>query len=336
MGIYCSDELIFQGQSGWVASCVFPLFFSFLGILMLSSFQKCYSRRWIFGVVLFLFCFVLGFMRMNRQMQAVEFAFGSEETTYRMFLVEEPQIKERNVFCRVLLTERIDSSYRKTTLNHKAIVYLSRDSLSECLGCGDELIAYTGFSTPANNGNPDEFDYARFLLRHQVSAIGNVHTGKWRRISQDAIHSFRQKAFDCRERVLAIYRHLGFQGDDFAVLSALTVGYKEGLSEEIRESFSVSGSSHVLAYRFFVCVALVLSTVVAGALAGNGGVAYLIDHCISLGICFFHRTVCFGGSFGIYVFFICFVGAEPAKEFFFEYAFCGGFLYASLSACLAV
>lgn len=84
------------------------------------------------------------------------------------------------------------------------------------------------------------------------------------------------------------------------------------------------------------CFALVLSTVVAGALAGNGGVAYLIDHCISLGICFFHRTVCFGGSFGIYVFFICFVGAEPAKEFFFEYAFCGGFLYASLSACLAV
>ena len=116
VGIYCSDELIFQGQSGWVASCVFPLFFSFLGILMLSSFQKCYSRRWIFGVVLFFFCFVLGFMRMNCQMQAVEFAFGSEETTYRMFLVEEPQIKERNVFCRVLLTERIDSSYRKTTL----------------------------------------------------------------------------------------------------------------------------------------------------------------------------------------------------------------------------
>lgn len=247
VGIYCSDELIFQGQSGWVASCVFPLFCSSLGILILSSFQKRYSRRWIFGVVLFLFCFVLGFMRMNRQMQAVEFAFGSEETTYRMFLVEEPQIKERNVFCRVLLTERIGSSYRKTTLNHKAIVYLSRDSLSECLGCGDELIAYTGFSTPANNGNPDEFDYARFLLRHQVSAIGNVHTGKWRRISQDAVHSFRQKAFDCRERVLAIYRHLGFQGDDFAVLSALTVGYKEGLSEEIRESFSVSGSSHVLA-----------------------------------------------------------------------------------------
>lgn len=248
VGIYCSDELIFQGQSDWVASCVFPLFFSSLGLLMLSFFQKsCYSRRWLFGVFLFLFCFVLGFMRMTHQMQAVEFTWGSEETTYRMVVVEKPQIRERSVFCRVLLTERIDSSYQKTVLNHKAIIYLSRDSLSERLYRGDELIAYTGFSAPTNHGNPDEFDYARFLLRHQVSVIGTARTGKWRKISQNVLHSFRQKALDYREQVLSIYHHLGFQGDDFAVLSALTVGYKEELSEDIRESFSVSGSSHVLA-----------------------------------------------------------------------------------------
>ena len=247
VGIYCSDELIFQGQSGWVASCVFPLFFSFLGILMLSSFQKCYSRRWIFGVVLFFFCFVLGFMRMNCQMQAVEFAFGSEETTYRMFLVEEPQIKERNVFCRVLLTERIDSSYRKTTLNHKAIVYLSRDSLSECLGCGDELIAYTGFSTPANNGNPDEFDYVRYLTRNAGTGTAYISAGHWRIIGHDASRSLWQIALDYREKVVELYHRLGFQGDNLAVLSALTVGDKENLSEDMRETYSIAGASHVLA-----------------------------------------------------------------------------------------
>lgn len=158
---------------------------------------------------------------MNRQMQAVEFAFGSEETTYRMFLVEEPQIKNETFFCRVLLTERIDSSYRKTTLNHKAIVYLSRDSLSECLGCGDELIAYTGFST-ANNGNPDEFDYA--VLWHQVSAIGNVHTGKWKIYKMP--NSFRQKAFDCRERYWP-FIVIWDSKEMICGTSALTVGYKE-------------------------------------------------------------------------------------------------------------
>lgn len=247
VGIYCCDELIFRGQSDWVASCVFPLFFSSLGILMLSSFQKRYSGRWLFGVSLFVFCFVLGGMRMNAQLQTGESALGDEEATYRMAVVEKPQVKERSVFCRVWLTERIDPSYQRTALNYMAIIYLSRDSLSEHLDRGDELIAYTGFSAPVNNGNPDEFDYARFLLRHQVCAVGVARTGKWKRISRNAIHSFQQKALDCRERVLSVYHRLGFQGDDFAILSALTVGYKEELSEDIRESFSISGASHVLA-----------------------------------------------------------------------------------------
>ena len=39
----------------------------------------------------------------------------------------------------------------------------------------------------------------------------------------------------------------GFKGEEFAVLSALTVGYKEELSDELRESYSVAGISHVLA-----------------------------------------------------------------------------------------
>lgn len=86
VGIYCSDELIFQGQSGWVASCVFPLFCSSLGILILSFFQKRYSRRWIFGVVLFLFCFVLGFMRMNRQCRRLNLLLAVKKRLIECFL----------------------------------------------------------------------------------------------------------------------------------------------------------------------------------------------------------------------------------------------------------
>lgn len=50
-----------------------------------------------------------------------------------------------------------------------------------------------------------------------------------------------------RDRILDQYRALKFNPDEFAVLAALTVGYKEELSEDIRETYSVSGASHVLA-----------------------------------------------------------------------------------------
>lgn len=246
-GIYCGDELIFQGQSGWVASCVFPLFFFSFGWMVISYFRKSYKSRWLFGISLFFFCFVLGAASMGQQLQSTDYSFPEKSTTYRMVLTEQPQVKERSMLCRVRLTEQIDSAFQKTDLNLTALVYLSRDSLSESLRRGDVLLVYTKFSSPMNSGNPDEFDYARFLRHHQVSAVGFVYRGAWKRISWDAARSFRQKALDHREQIMSIYHRLGFQGDDFAVLSALTVGYKEELSEDIRESYSVSGVSHVLA-----------------------------------------------------------------------------------------
>ncbi|WP_455586254.1 ComEC/Rec2 family competence protein [Bacteroides sp.] len=246
-GIYCGDELIFRGQSDWVASCVFPLFLLSFGLLSFSFFQKRYSRRWLFGVFLFFFCFVLGVVRTEWQLQPADYTIPEKESVYRVVITERPQVKERSVFCRVSLMEQIGSVGRKTISGHKALLYLSRDSLSENLCSGDELLAYTKFSPPVNNGNPDEFDYARFLLRHQVSGIGFASAGDWKWVSKDSVYSFRRRALDYREQILSVYRRLGFRGDNFAVLSALTVGYKDDLSEDIRESYSISGASHVLA-----------------------------------------------------------------------------------------
>lgn len=246
-GIYCGDELIYQRQSGGVAFCVFLLFILSFGLLIFSFFQKRYSVRWLFGVSLFMFCFALGLVRVEWQLHPAKHVLAKEEAMYRMVVTEKPQVKERSVFCRVLLTEQIDSACQKTILNHKALLYLSRDSLSEHLCSGDGLLVYTQFSSPGNNGNPDEFDYARFLFRRQIDGVGFAYTGAWKRVSQGAIHSFRQRALEYREQILSVYRRLGFQGDDFAVLSALTVGYKEELSKDIRESYSVSGASHLLA-----------------------------------------------------------------------------------------
>lgn len=57
----------------------------------------------------------------------------------------------------------------------------------------------------------------------------------------------KQQALACRDKIVGCCRQWGFKGEEFAVLSALTVGYKEELSDELRESYSVAGISHVLA-----------------------------------------------------------------------------------------
>lgn len=80
-------------------------------------------------------------------------------------------------------------------------------------------------------------------MRHGISGTGYVASGKWALWSP----SIRYTAMFCQEKVINLYRKLGFEGDELAVLSALTVGEKTDLSDSIRESYSVSGASHVLA-----------------------------------------------------------------------------------------
>ena len=44
---------------------------------------------------------------------------------------------------------------------------------------GDELLVSARIASPVNGGNFDEFDYARYLMRHGISGTGYVASGKW-------------------------------------------------------------------------------------------------------------------------------------------------------------
>lgn len=215
-------------------------------LLFMSYFLKRYSFRWLFGLLLSCICFVGGIWWMNRQLQQDAYSFPEKETTYYVVLTEKPEIKAKSLLCHVRLKERLDS-LSVTAINKEALIYLSLDSSAQCLQRGDELLVLAYMAPPVNNRNFDEFDYGRYLAHKGISGTGFVSDGSWKVIAHTTSRTMLQVALDYREKVLSLYRELGFQGDEFAVLSALTVGYKEELSEDIRESYSVAGASHVLA-----------------------------------------------------------------------------------------
>ena len=85
------------------------------------------------------------------------------------------------------------------------------------------------------------------MRRKGYSGTAYVADGHWRKTGHDASRTVSQVALDYRAKVVGLYRSLGFEADELAVLSALTVGDKEELSDDIVETYSVSGASHVLA-----------------------------------------------------------------------------------------
>lgn len=189
---------------------------------------------------------------MNLQLKtAAETEFPKEEAVYRLRVNDFPEVRERTFLCRVWLKERHDS-LGIHPVNKQAILYFQRDSLSSRLQMGEELWVRSRISPPVSARNFDEFDYARYLIRKGISGTGFVASGHWQfsecRKEKEGIATVLYRlAASYRTQIENLYRRLGIEGDELAVLSALTLGDKTDLSESVRESYSVAGVSHVLA-----------------------------------------------------------------------------------------
>jgi len=58
--------------------------------------------------------------------------------------------------------------------------------------------------------------------------------------------SIRREADKWRNYLLGVYRKFNIQGDEFAVLAALTLGYTDDLQPDLRASYSATGAMQIV------------------------------------------------------------------------------------------
>lgn len=213
--------------------------FSF--VLLVACLWRC--KNW-FVLFLHLTLMGVGMLLTSRWLEKASFTFPEEYGAYQMRIEEQPEEKPRSILCRSsLLTS--DSTLMETEKTF--LFYLAKDSASYQLTKGDTLWVYAQLEPVEPSGIPEAFDYGRYLRRKGVCGSAYVASGHWKLVGHSSSLSVMDRLEKVREGLKERYRELGFQGDELALLTALTVGEKEDLSEEIREVYSVSGASHVLA-----------------------------------------------------------------------------------------
>lgn len=247
LGIYGGDHLFFERVR--VSYLSLSLFAVLLLLILwgIYAFVGRYALRNLFGYLTFGGFFVVGVCWSNICLQNTEAGFSSSTAVYRAVITDKPEEKEKSILCRARLLS-VPDSLAPHPFNHPSVIlYLAPDSAGRAIGRGDEILFCGRLSLPQPKGNPNEFDYSRYLIRKGISGTAYLASGQWLTIGHHAPASLVAYASDCRDSVLGHYASLGFEGDTFAILSALTVGYKDDLSETVLESFSVSGASHILA-----------------------------------------------------------------------------------------
>ncbi len=120
-----------------------------------------------------------------------------------------------------------------------------KNELTKELFYGDKIIFYAKAKKVENRGNPCEFDFKGYLRNKNV--FYQAYIGDFRLLDKNQANKLLYFSQKVRVKLLEIYKKYQIEGDEFAVLAALSLGYKDEITPETRESFSKSGAMHILA-----------------------------------------------------------------------------------------
>ena len=129
----------------------------------------------------------------------------------------------------------------------KALVYLEKDSLSLSVRMGDRLLLDNRFRQVPPPTNPNQFNYRKYLENQRIYCQAYLRSNDWRVLEKDKGHILLLFAGRVREHLLTLFEKHGLKEEENAVASALILGFRGDLDQELRGSYSASGAMHVLA-----------------------------------------------------------------------------------------
>ncbi len=212
------------------------------GVIKLT---RNYSINKIWGVLVSLTLFFSGMQLVSIKQQNIYY-FDNTEYTFIATLTEQPEEKEKSVKTVLIIDYVIDSINYKTN-NTKVICYFQKDSSTLNLNLGDQILAKTYLNEIKHSGNPYAFNYKKYLKYKEIYNQCYIKADHYNIIAHNKGPKVRILSNKIRQKLLGIYQKNNISGDEFAVLSALTLGYKSELTPELKESFSASGAMHILA-----------------------------------------------------------------------------------------
>ncbi len=233
-----------------------PLFFVLAALLSAFGFltkkqSLAFRFRWTFGLGTTFFFFALGmFLSSNKQNSLkIPSANDNHEQLFLAEIIENPQERANSIQCLVTLSylDENKTEIKRDSKPVKAILYIRKDSASAKLQYGNTLLISHNFASHAKTLNPEEFNYEEYLHKKGISTSIYISPGKWQLLFSQNKFSLFNKAQQIQLKLMSVYRDFGITGEEFAVLSALTLGNKEYIDEDLRSSYSATGATHILA-----------------------------------------------------------------------------------------
>lgn len=210
-----------------------------LGVMLFSYFDtkpEVLHRRLWFGYGLCGVLVGIGMVSTMLRQEMSRFVFPDVSQVYTGVVVDLPHEKPNSYAYTVKLKE-----------SDKLIVcyFLKQDTLKR-LGAGDTFTFFSQIQKFENRPTLDGFDYTRYMYNKGYAGTTFVSPNRWQKEKETHRNLFVEAA-QSRQWLLRWYKSFDLKPDEYAMLSALTLGYTDNLSDDVVDTFRTTGVAHILA-----------------------------------------------------------------------------------------
>jgi competence protein ComEC len=168
------------------------------------------------------------------------------EVIWNGIIYEKPLLKNNSILLPIKLSPK-EFKTNGIFRSQKLWLYTTKDiSMFDSITIGDAVFFKGKLDRIKNYGNPDEFDYAGFMLQKGIAFQTFIPKENILIVPQNKL-IFKKLITGIHEKGIEIIRAQINNTDAFAIVSALTLGEKTYLSDELKQNYANAGAIHILA-----------------------------------------------------------------------------------------
>lgn len=237
-----------QSTFGILPSSILLVYFApalIVALIFCNIASAQWRFRWLYGVILNIAIFICGlFLPISYDNPQI---FDTSVTTDAIVkIVDKPQVRVKSFRVEGEILGVFSDGNLKP-VDQKILLYFSiADSLVQTLNYADVLALRFNLQHFDEPTNPYQFNFAQYMQRKGIEYSAFVADGEWQKVGSNP-NVVIKLAKDVRSKLLGLFVQSGLNPDELAVVSALTVGYKDLLDDELRKTYSAAGATHILA-----------------------------------------------------------------------------------------
>ncbi|MFO8068205.1 MAG: ComEC/Rec2 family competence protein, partial [Bacteroidales bacterium] len=231
-----------------------PVFYStslslLLLLFLINKYATDYKYKNLYGIALCVLLLLLG-MKICQQYNQLEnpnhFSYYGNRDDYALLQLTSPVSEKPNSFQLKAKVTSIANDSMCNSVSGNIIIYLEKCPDAEKLKYGDIIITKNDFQETRPPSNPNEFNYKRFLAYSNIHHQAYRRSDDWQFTGKNSGNHFIKATHKLRDKSLEILKSNNISGKEYAVASALVLGYREYLDDELRQGFAGAGAMHVL------------------------------------------------------------------------------------------